>query len=428
MYCGSCMHDNTLARALVELGVDVQLVPMYTPIQTDEADVTIDQVFFGGINVYLQQRIGLFRYLPKMFDRILDRPGLLRWIGSRGIETKATELGDLAVSMLMGSAGFQRKEVQRLSQWLSRDPKPQLINLSNVLIAGCAPDLRAALQVPITVTLQGDDIFLQQLPAADRARALEQIRRIADHVDAFLVHSDYYADFMASFLSLPRAKFHRVPLGIDTSGYVPRWETETPAPDTDGELQIGYLARLAPEKGLHVLVDAFLLLRELLGEPMPVTLQIAGWLGKQHEAYAATQFAKLDQAGLGDRYRYLGTIDRATKQQWLSQLDLFSVPTVYQEPKGLYVLEALAAGAPVVLPRHGAFPELVQATGGGQLVTPDDPAALAAALHRLIGDTAQRRQLARDGQRAVHTRFNAQAMAQETLDAFREILSGACRQ
>ena len=59
------MHDNTLARALLQLGVDVQLVPMYTPIQTDEDDVSIDKVFFGGINVYLQQRIGLFRFLPK---------------------------------------------------------------------------------------------------------------------------------------------------------------------------------------------------------------------------------------------------------------------------------------------------------------------------------------------------------------------------
>ena len=70
----------------------------------------------------------------------------------------------MAVSMLQGSAGFQRKEVQRLCQWLSQDPQPQLVNLSNVLIAGCAPDLSASLQVPITVTLQGDDIFLQQLP------------------------------------------------------------------------------------------------------------------------------------------------------------------------------------------------------------------------------------------------------------------------
>ncbi len=144
MYCGSCMHDNTLARALVRLGVDVQLVPMYTPIQIDEQDMSRQQVFFGGINVYLQQRFRLFRYLPRFLDRALDRPGLLRWIGSRGIETKANLLGDLAVSMLKGSAGFQRKEVQRLCQWLGQGPAPHLINLTNILVAGCVPDLRRA--------------------------------------------------------------------------------------------------------------------------------------------------------------------------------------------------------------------------------------------------------------------------------------------
>ena len=122
MYCGSCLHDNTLARELIRQGVDVQLVPLYTPIQTDEQDVTIDQVFFGGMNVYLQQHVGLFRRLPKWLDRVLDRPGLLRWIGSRGMETSAEQLGELTVSMLRGSAGFQRKEVQRLCQWLATPP------------------------------------------------------------------------------------------------------------------------------------------------------------------------------------------------------------------------------------------------------------------------------------------------------------------
>ena len=59
MYCGSCLHDNTLAAALLELGEDVVLVPTYTPLRTDEPDVSIDRVFFGGINVYLQEKVPL---------------------------------------------------------------------------------------------------------------------------------------------------------------------------------------------------------------------------------------------------------------------------------------------------------------------------------------------------------------------------------
>ncbi len=422
MYCGSCMHDNTLARALSRLGVDVQLVPLYTPIQTDETDVTVDQVFFGGINVYLQQRSDLFRRLPNVLDRILDWPRLLRWIGSRGIETDASQLGDLAISMLRGSAGFQRKEVARLCRWLSSQPAPHLINLSNVLIAGCVPDLRAALGVPITVTLQGDDVFLEALPSKYRREALEQIRRLASHVDAFLVHSQYYADFMADYLGVPGAKFRRIPLGIDVDGYPPRQATDTAGDAPEKPLHIGYLARLAPEKGLHILIDAFLLLQHESGLP-PIRLLIAGWLGKRHRQYAQTQFAKLESAGLGDSFEYLGTLSRAEKVALLSRLDLFSVPATYGESKGLYVLESLAAGTPVVQPNLGAFPELLAQTGGGQLIAANDPASLAHALHQLLRNSELRRELGRVGQETVHQRFNAQTMAQQTLSVWQDIIA-----
>jgi glycosyltransferase involved in cell wall biosynthesis len=427
MYCGSCMHDNTLARGLIKLGVDVQLVPMYTPIQTDEDDVSIDQVFFGGINVYLQQRIGLFRFLPKALDRLLDHPALLRWVGSRGVETSASKLGDLTLSMLRGSAGFQRKEVQRLCQWLERAPRPDLLVLTNVLVSGCVPDLKRTFQVPVAVTLQGDDLFLDELPAPDKTRALDQIRRLAEHVDAFLVHSRYYAGYMADYLGIDPAKFHVVPLGIDTTGYFqpeyfqPAAETEPPANPIDTP-RVGYLARLAPEKGLHVLVDAFIRLKELPGMA-GTQLLVAGWLGKRHEAYVAAQLAKLQAAGLGDACRFLGPVDRAQKVHMLRQLQLFSVPTLYREPKGLYVLEAMAAGVPVVQPSHGIFPELLAGTGGGRLVPPNSPAALADTLHELLLDHATRQQLAVTGRTAVEQRYNARTMAEQTLTVLRRLIA-----
>src|SRR5947209_32579 len=72
MYCGSCMHDNTLVAALAAQGHDALLIPTYTPIRTDEADVSQKRVFFGGINVFLQQKLGLFRHNPWLLDRSLD--------------------------------------------------------------------------------------------------------------------------------------------------------------------------------------------------------------------------------------------------------------------------------------------------------------------------------------------------------------------
>lgn len=428
MYCGSCLHDNTLAAALTRLGIDIQLIPTYTPIRTDELDVSDDRVFFGGINVYLQQKCALFRWLPTAWDRILDRPRLLRWATVRGTAIDPRFLGDLTVSMLRGEQGRQRKEVRRLCRFLAAEARPDLIVLTNMLIGGCVRELKRTLGVPVLATLQGDDAFLEYLPEPHRTRAFDEIRRLIPHVDGFLTHSRYYADFMQDYFGIAPNRLHIVPLGIDTRGFPMPGELETcearharsEGPDRR-PLTIGYLARLAPEKGLHLLIDAFLHLR---GRPTMehVQLRIAGWLGDAHRSYVETHFDRLRAAGLDDAVRYVGEVDRQGKLDFLGSLDVLAVPTVHPEPKGLFVLESLAAGVPAVLPDHGAFPELIASTGGGCLTRPHDPIALSAALSDLLSDDALRRRYAEAGWRAVHEHRNADAMARATRDVFARFL------
>ena len=287
MFCGSCLRDNALAVALTGLGCDVTLVPLYTPIRTDEADVSLDRVFFGGINVYLQQKIPLFRLLPRALDRWLDAPWLLRRLAAGRIEVDARELGELTVSMLQGEHGRQRKEVFRLVDWLDRHARPQLVNLSNILIAGCVPHLKARLKVPVLVTLQGDDLFLEQLTAPYKQQALAEIHRLARQIDGFLVFSHYYADFMSGYLQLDRAKFHVVPLGLSLDDFHLPQPALRQRPPT-----IGYLARICPEKGFHRLVDAFLLLRHRPGLEQ-VQLRAAGWLGPGDKTFFEKQLERL---------------------------------------------------------------------------------------------------------------------------------------
>ncbi|MBP85126.1 MAG: hexosyltransferase [Planctomycetaceae bacterium] len=419
MYCGSCMHDNTLAGALAKLGGDVQLIPTYTPIRTDEDDVSIDHVFFGGINVFLEQSIPGYRFLPGFVRGLLDRPNLIRWATKRAASTSPKTLGAMAVSMLRGDAGYQAAEVTKLCNWLAKSVRPDLINFTNILIAGCIPHLKRDLGVPVVVTLQGDDIFLESLPKPYKQRSLDEIYRLVEHVDAFLTHSRYYADFMAGYFKIPPEKLKVIPLGIDTRGF--------PAPGQLGERTttqpptIGYLARLAPEKGLHVLVDAFIELKRR-DTMQNVRLEIAGWLGENNRKYAEGEFDKLREAGLEDAFDYAGSIDRHAKIEFLQGLDVFSVPTTYCEPKGLFVLEALAAGVPVVQPAHGAFPELLEATGGGKLVPPNDPLALADELENSLLDPSARTELRQAGAHNVHQNHNADAMARKTLDVLREFL------
>ncbi|HIG27455.1 MAG TPA: hypothetical protein EYQ50_06530 [Verrucomicrobiales bacterium] len=177
MFCGSCMHDNTLASALIKKGCDIQLIPTYTPIRTDEGDVSSDQIFFGGINIYLQQKIPFFRYLPRALDRWLDNPRLIQMLAARSIKTDPSDLGNLTISMLKGESGFQRKEVKRLVDWLENESKPDLVVFSNILIGGCIPTIKKALKVPVLVTLQGDDLFIDFLPDPFRTTVKDLIKK-----------------------------------------------------------------------------------------------------------------------------------------------------------------------------------------------------------------------------------------------------------
>src|SRR5579885_3428160 len=406
MYCGSCMHDNTLAAALLAQGHDALLIPTYTPIRTDEADVSQKRVFFGGINVYLQQKLSLFRHTPWLLDRLLDAPRLLRWVSRFAVRTRAEDLGDLTVSMLQGEHGRQRKEVEKLALWLAAEVRPQLVHLTNALLSGVVHEVKRRLGVPVLCSLQGDDIFLEALPEPFRGQALKLIADHCREIDGFIATSACYADFMAKYLDIPRERIHVVYPGLNLAGH------GGPRPPRDGRPPtVGYFARICPEKGLHVLVEAFLLLRKAPGAP-PARLRVSGWLGENNRPYLEGQRRKLAAAGLAGDFEHVESPDHASKVRFLHGLDVLSVPTVYREPKGLYVLEALANGVPVVQPRHGSFPELIEATGGRHLVHPEDPEDLARGLRRILEDRALRDEIGRKGKEAVHSRFHAERMAE----------------
>ena len=209
MFCGSCLHDNALSHALAIQGWDIQLVPTYTPIRTDETDHSIDQVLFGGINVYLQQKIPLLRYVPAVLDRFLDSPWLIRKVTSRAMDTDAKTLGKLAHSMLLGSKGNQRKEVAKLCKWF-RLAKPNLIIFTNLLIGGCIEDIKSDSNlpdVPILVTLQGDDVFLDSLLEPYKTKCIERIKQITESVDGFIVQSEFYRQYMSNYFRSPQIAF-----------------------------------------------------------------------------------------------------------------------------------------------------------------------------------------------------------------------------
>jgi glycosyltransferase involved in cell wall biosynthesis len=407
MYCGSCLHDNALAKALRLRGHDAMLIPTYTPIQTDQPNASQHRLFYGGLNVYLQQVSPVFRWIPKWADAFLSRPGLVSWIASRAMGTSAENLGALTISMLKGEQGNQAKEVDRLCQWL-KSLNPDVVIFTNLLIAGAIPGIRRVLpRTRQVVMLQGDDIFYDGLIEPYRSQALVELRRLAGQVDLFLLHSCDYQSRMSGLLQQPADRMRVCPLSVDADDLL-----QIDRSDPSGPLKtVGYLARIAPEKGLHLLVDSFIeLVRQ--SESQAFRLLIAGWQGKQHQAYWDSLQTKLEQAGLAQRYEYWCTIDRQQKQQFLSQIDLLTVPTTYADPKGLFALEAMAAGVPYLLPCHGTFPELHQRAQAGQLHQPGSVADLTSKLKQMLDQPESLRRLGQRGRQYVRTEASVDHEAQ----------------
>lgn len=409
MFCGSCLRDNALASELIAQGHDVMLLPLYTPTRTDEANVSrSSRVFFGGVSIYLEQTLGLFRHTPKFLDWLWDRPAVIRFFSGRGVQVAPAALGALTVSILEGRNGRQKKEVDALTDFLRSEPKPDVIALPFTLLISLAKPLREATGSRIVCTVQGEELFLEGLIEPWRSRALELIRAQVKEVDQFIAVSEASAAAMSRYLSIPTGKIAVVPLGISLKDFAPA-ERSNASPRV-----IGFLGRIAPEKGLHVLADAYRILRAMPGLPS-LRLETAGWMAPEHRGY----LAGIEQKLAASDFTYRGELDRAGKVRFLQGIDVFSLPCTYDEPKGLPVLEALACGVPVVQPKCGSFPEMLAATGGGLLVERDSPEALAEGIATLLRDRQLAGQLGRAGRNAVQEKYSITASAQRTLEVYR---------
>ena len=417
MYCGSCLRDNALAAELIARGHDVTLLPLYTPTVTDEPNMSAGRpVLFGGISVYLQQHLALFRHTPWLIDRLWDAPSVIKRFASGSISVDPQLLGEMTVSMLKGESGHQRKEVEKLVHWLRREGEriPDVVNLPNSMLIALAAPIRKVLNRPVVVTLQGDDLFLDGLREPYKSQSLDLIRRQVPDVDLFVSVSDYYTKYMSAYLDIPRHKMRTVTLGINVHDFSER------APLKREPFTVGYFARVAPEKGLHNLAEAYRIMRQERRLP-PSRLRVAGYMGADQQAYLDAIERQLAVCGLRDEFHYAGTVDREAKVRFLRELDVLSVPSGYHEPKGLYVLEAMASGVPVVEPNHGAFPEMLRATCGGILCASERPADVADAIMELWHDPERARSYGARGAEGVRNAYTMAHMADATLKVYSEL-------
>jgi glycosyltransferase involved in cell wall biosynthesis len=426
MYCGSCLRDNALATELIARGHDVMLLPVYTPTLTDEPNVSRpDKVLFGGISVYLQQHASVFRKTPWAIDRLWDSTAALKLAARRSIPVNPKLLGELTVSMLRGEDGRQRKEFDKMAHWLREQETPDVVSLPNSLLVGMARPIKQTLNRPVVCTLQGEDLFLDGLEESYRSQSLELIRAGVAHVDSFIAVSEFYAEFMSAHLRIPASKMRVVPLGINLEDYEERGGADAVAARTQRRADaavftVGYFARVAPEKGLHVLSEAYRQLRERDGGGN-ARLEVAGYLAPEHEPYLRGIERQMKDWGLAAEFNYRGALSREAKIAFLRELNVFSMPATYDEPKGISLLEAMACGVPVVQPRRGACTEMVERTGGGLLVAPDDAESLAAGIHELWKSPERAAELGLRGAHGVRQHYSVARMAERALEVYAEV-------
>ena len=408
MYCGGCFRDNALVSALRRQGHETLMVPLYLPLTLDEPDQSAQTpIFFSGINVYLDQKSFLFRHAPGWLHRLLSSRALLRLAAGRAARTRPEEAGELMVSMLQGEHGAQARELEELLAWLRTQPPPDALCLSNALLVGMARRLKQELQIPVVCLLAGEDTFLDAMPDPLRTTAWTILTERSRDVDLFLPPSRYYGDLMRQRLSLRADQVEVLPNGINVAGY-PGPRPARP----DAVPTLGYFARMCPQKGLGLLVEAFLLLKKREGTRR-LRLHIGGGCGPGDRPFVAQQEARLAQAGVAGDVRWFPNVDHPGKLAFLEGLDVFSTPAHYGEAFGLYVIEALAAGVPVVQPRVAGFPEILEATGGGLLTEPHSAPALADAIQALLANPERARALGAAGRQAVHHGYTQERMAEQ---------------
>jgi len=406
MYCGNCFRDNALVAQLRKLGHEVLMIPLYLPMTLEEEDQSNAPIFFSGVNVYLEQKSAFFRHAPNWLHKLLASPFLLKLAGTQAGKTRAEDVGDLTLSMLRGEDGHQARELDELIAFLKSQPAhPDAICLSNAMLVGLARKMKRELGSLIVCQLQGEDAFLDSMREPERTQVWETMAERCLDVDLFIAPSRYFAENMARRLSLPLDKIAVVPNGINLDGIL----ADDPTSPTPDPPVLGYFARMCEEKGLHLLVETFINLKRRPACAR-LRLKVGGGCGPSDRPFVERLRKHLRDEGLLGDVEFHPNLTREQKQQFFKSLSVFSVPALYGEAFGLYLIEAMAAGVPVVQPRHAAFPEIVEQSAAGLIAEPN-PGALADAIESLLTNKNRYNAFRKEAVAAAREKFSVEAMA-----------------
>lgn len=417
-YCQNCLRDNELIHTLRAKGHDIKMVPMYLPHNVDGQGIMGDTpVFYGAINIYLKEKIPLYRHAPEWLERLLDSEKLLQMAAKKSSSTRANGLEEMTLSMLDGEKGRQATELDHLVRYLANEIQPDVIHLSNALLIGLARRLKNDLNAAVVCSLQDENEWIDPMRPQYRQITWDKMHERAEDVDAFIAASKYYADRSRDLMKLPGEKIHVVYGGIDPVNYK----------QSDLGLNppvIGYLCRMSEYFGLGIIVDAFIRLKRKSAFANARLHLMGGYTGDD-KPFVNKMLKKLAREGFEQDVTIFEDFTMTSRVNFLSSLSLLSVPVPGGEAFGAYMVESLAAGVPIVQPAVGGYPEFVDATGGGVIYKPNDPEHLADALASLLSDPARLREMAASGRDNVLKNYTMDQMADRIIRIYEMVSSNS---
>jgi glycosyltransferase involved in cell wall biosynthesis len=412
-YCGNCLRDSKYVDALRKQGHQVIKIPMYLPLFSDEHDITDIPIFYGAISTYLKQVYPIFRKMPDWFEKLLDSKPMMKMAASMAGSTRAKGLEDMTISMLLGELGEQKEELDKMVNWIAEHCKPDIIHISNALLLGLAKRLKEKTGVPVLCSLQDEDVWVDAMNPQFQQKIWDLMHTRAEDVDALVAVSKFFAETMKIRMKLPADKVHTFYLGVDATDYQFISTKEKPR-------NIGFISRMCHENGFDIVVDAFIELKKKPGFEDVKLIATGGSTGDDAK-YIKEQKHKIRENNLEDSFEIMPEFEGATRHDFFKKVTLISVPVRIGEAFGMYLLESMASGVPVVQPALGAFPEIVELSGGGVTYMPNQPKTLSETWVELLANPEKLEKFSHDGYQGTKSKFNIHNHAAEIIGLYESL-------
>ena len=413
-YCGNCLRDSGHTKSLIKLGHDAMMLPIYLPLTMEHGvEKDTNPIFYGAVNIYLKQNFKIFRKMPLWLENFFNSSSILRYAAKKAGSTRTEGLEEMTISMLMGKDGNQNEELQELIDFLKNHEKPDVVHLSNALLMGLAKQIREQLNVPVVCSLQDEDVWVDAMNDHYRTKVWDLMSKKAEDIDAFIAVSDYYAKEMKEKMRIPEEKMHIVPIGIESSLY--KYSNPTSKPQV-----IGYISRMYEEHGFGLLIDAFIKLKKIQ-EFKDVQLKLSGGYTGDDKKFINQQIKKLKRAKILGDVEFIDEYQPEHRYSFFNKLTLLSVPVLKGEAFGVYQLESLACGVPLVQPKLGAFPEIIEQTNGGVIYSPNTAEELANSWANTLKDHDKINKMSKDGYDAVLEKYNIDKVSESILSIYKSL-------